>query len=47
MICFDQVCKSFCVARHTKVAAVKGLSLSVVLGEVFGCIGPNGAGKFL
>lgn len=45
MICFDQVCKSYHLERHTKVAAVQRLSLAVARGEVFGCIGPNGAGK--
>lgn len=45
MIRFDQVFKSFHLAREKKVAAVQNLSLSVIQGEVFGCIGPNGAGK--
>ena len=31
--------------RGTKVTALKGLSLSVEEGEVFGLLGPNGAGK--
>lgn len=45
MILFDNVCKTFCLERSKKVAAVQGLSLAVTTGEVFGCIGPNGAGK--
>lgn len=40
MITIDNVSKSFDGMR-----AVKGLSVSVTNGEVFGLVGPNGAGK--
>lgn len=45
MIRFEQACKTYRLERGKKVAAVKGLTLHVAAGEVFGCIGPNGAGK--
>ena len=31
--------------NYGKVHALRGLNLSVYLGEVFGFLGPNGAGK--
>ncbi|MBV9616835.1 MAG: ATP-binding cassette domain-containing protein, partial [Ktedonobacteraceae bacterium] len=31
--------------RYGKVQAVKGISMSVEHGEIFGFLGPNGAGK--
>ena len=45
MIQIGNVSKTFHFERRRSVPAVQGLSLSVTLGEVFGCIGPNGAGK--
>jgi len=37
--------KQFAGKRMTKVDALKGLSLQIEQGEVFGFLGPNGAGK--
>jgi ABC-2 type transport system ATP-binding protein len=37
--------KTFPGKRGNKVNALKGLSLTVDRGEVFGFLGPNGAGK--
>mgnify|MGYP000858768395 CR=1 FL=1 len=45
MIVVENIAKSYRVSRSVQVAAVKGLSLHVDRGQVFGCIGPNGAGK--
>jgi ABC-2 type transport system ATP-binding protein len=39
------LCKLFTGKRMTRVDALKGLSLTVAAGEVFGFLGPNGAGK--
>src|SRR5947209_19080910 len=33
------------VKSYGKVQAVRGISMSVVRGEIFGFLGPNGAGK--
>lgn len=45
MISINNVFKTFYIERKTRVNAVKGLSLLINRGEIFGCIGPNGAGK--
>lgn len=45
MITLKDVCKTYNVDRHKKVAALTSLTLTVSPHEVFGCIGPNGAGK--
>lgn len=46
VIVTKDLCKTYHVGfRRKKVEAVKGLSLKVQQGEVFGFIGPNGAGK--
>ena len=39
------LCKQFTGKRKTRVEALKGLSLTMEQGEVFGFLGPNGAGK--
>ncbi len=44
MIVTDNLSKTFKSGKNT-VEAVKGVSLSVKKGEIFGFIGPNGAGK--
>ena len=42
----NNLCKTFYVGfRRKRVDAVKGVSLRVEPGEIFGLIGPNGAGK--
>ena len=40
VIVIDQLVKSYC-----KVQAVRGISINVERGEIFGFLGPNGAGK--
>src|SRR5664279_3988054 len=45
MISFVGVTKQFNLERKGRVIAVKDLSLTVDIGEVYGFIGPNGAGK--
>lgn len=40
-----QLSKTYRGKRGRKVEALRGLSLSVSEGEVFGFLGPNGAGK--
>lgn len=37
--------KTFAGRRRTRVEAIKGLSLTIEAGEIFGFLGPNGAGK--
>jgi ABC-2 type transport system ATP-binding protein len=45
MIEFNDVHKTYHLAKQKKVVALTGLTLSIFSHEVFGCIGPNGAGK--
>ena len=44
-ICVEKLSKEYRGKRRQKVEALKGLSLSVAPGEVYGFLGPNGAGK--
>jgi ABC-2 type transport system ATP-binding protein len=41
----DKIFKTFFLKKGEKVEAVKGVSLDVKVGEIFGFLGPNGAGK--
>ncbi len=41
----EQLGKTFRTQRGKKVVALKGLTLSIGQGEIFGFLGPNGAGK--
>ena len=41
----QQLSKTFKGKKHQTVVALKGLSLQIEQGEVFGFLGPNGAGK--
>lgn len=45
MLVADNVWKIFQASRGRVVEAVRGVSLTVERGEIFGLIGPNGAGK--
>jgi len=47
MVAIDiqQLSKTFKGKNRQTVAALKGLTLQVEQGEVFGFLGPNGAGK--
>lgn len=40
-----ELCKNFTGKRRARVEALKGLSLTIGHGEIFGFLGPNGAGK--
>lgn len=44
-ITIENLCKTYRGKRGRQVQALKGLSLEVRHGEVFGFVGPNGAGK--
>jgi ABC-2 type transport system ATP-binding protein len=44
-IAIEQLSKTYQGKRRQRIEALKGLSLSVEPGEVFGFLGPNGAGK--
>jgi ABC-2 type transport system ATP-binding protein len=44
-IAIENLVKTFTGKKRTKVEALKGISLTVESGEVFGFLGPNGAGK--
>jgi ABC-2 type transport system ATP-binding protein len=45
MITAEDLHKSFRTRRKAEVEAVRGISLTVEPGEIFGFLGPNGAGK--
>lgn len=42
---FDNISKIFPGKRFQKVEALKNISFSVAVGEIFGFLGPNGSGK--
>ena len=44
-IVIENLTKTFPGKKRTRVDALKGMSLSVGRGEIFGFLGPNGAGK--
>jgi ABC-2 type transport system ATP-binding protein len=44
-IAIENLVKTFTGKKRARVEALKGISLSVGAGEVFGFLGPNGAGK--
>jgi len=44
-IAIENLVKTYPGKKRTRVEALKGISLSVGAGEVFGFLGPNGAGK--
>jgi len=44
-IAIENLAKTFTGKKRVRVEALKGISLSVAQGEVFGFLGPNGAGK--
>jgi len=45
LIVFKQITKSYQEGLRRKKQVLKGLSLEIKKGEVFGFLGPNGAGK--
>jgi len=44
-IVIENLVKTYLGKKRARVEALKGISLSVATGEVFGFLGPNGAGK--
>ena len=44
-VIIDRLVKTFQGKKGTKVDALKGISLTLKSGEIFGFLGPNGAGK--
>ena len=44
-VIIDRLVKTFQGKKGTKVDALKGISLTLNSGEIFGFLGPNGAGK--
>ena len=44
-VIIDRLVKTFQGKKGTKVDALKGISLTLDSGEIFGFLGPNGAGK--
>jgi ABC-2 type transport system ATP-binding protein len=45
VIAIENLVKTFTGKKRSRVEALKGITLDVVPGEVFGFLGPNGAGK--
>jgi sodium transport system ATP-binding protein len=45
MVQAESLCKTYPLPRGKRIEAVRGISLHVRAGEIYGLLGPNGAGK--